>query len=179
MIDVDTKEWSVEPESLTEVWLHVLIPRRAAELLPEKDTRIQVRINKYRKRRSKNANAYCWKICDEIARAVMANKEEIYRQAVKSVGVYDDFDLIPGAVKRFQKAWSKNGVGWITEIIGFTESKVQLRAYYGSSTYNTEQMARMIDWLVDEAERLNIDVSTPAERSLMLEEWRRNQDAGE
>lgn len=179
MIETSSERWSVEPEDLKAVWLHVLVPRRVAERLPETGTKLQIKISKWRQKRSLNANAYMWKICDDIARAAGTDKETVYRHAVRAVGVYDTFSLIPGAAKRFQHAWKHNGVGWVTDVIDYTEHQVVVRAYYGSSVYNTEQMSRLIDWLVTEAEQLNLDVKTPDERSLMLEEWRQTHEADE
>ena len=46
-----------------------------------------------------------------------------------------------------------------------------LMLFYGSSSYNTQEMSRLIDWVVSEAEDQGIDASTPQERALLLEDW--------
>ena len=43
---------------------------------------------KMKEKRSKDANAKMWAICEEIARAVTMTKEEVYRQNIREVGVY-------------------------------------------------------------------------------------------
>lgn len=172
MVRIDSDQWAMEPEDLESVWLHVLIPRQKAEAMPEEHSRLDITIKKWRKKRSLNANAYMWSLCDEIGKAVGLDKEEVYKEAVRARGVSDSFKLVPGAAKRFINAWKNNGIGWVVEIVDLTDSEVVVRAYYGTSTYDTKQMADVIDWLIDEAERLNIDTATPEQRSLMLDEWR-------
>ena len=67
--------------------------------------------------------------------------------------------------------WEENGIGWIAEKqLGNGITSV-VRLYSGSSSYDTAEMARLIDWLVDEAKELDIDVLTPKERSLLLQDW--------
>lgn len=177
MVSIDTKEWILKPENLEEFWLHLLIPRQKAEAMPPAGERLSITIKRWRKKRSLNANAYLWVLCEEIGKAVGMDKEDVYREAVRERGVSDVFRLIPGAVKRFTKAWKGNGIGWITEIVDFTENEVVVKAFYGTSTYDSKQMSSVIDWLVDEAERLDIDTATPEQKSLMLEEWRETHGA--
>lgn len=52
------------------------------------ETDVDVTVKKHREKRSLDANAMCWKICTDIANAVGTTKEDVYRNAIKSVGVY-------------------------------------------------------------------------------------------
>ena len=45
-------------------------------------------------------------------------------------------------------------------------------AYYGSSTYDTVQMSRLIDLIVQECRQQDIETLTPLELARMKEEWR-------
>ena len=47
-----------------------------------------------------------------------------------------------------------------------------VRAYYGSSTYNTRQMSRIIDAAVEEAKGMGIETLRPEEIARLKEEWR-------
>ena len=48
---------------------------------------------------------------------------------------------------------------------------VIVRCYYGSSQYNTEQMSRIINYIVEECNQQGIDTMTEQERSLLLAQW--------
>lgn len=165
------KEWTVEPESIDEARLILVIPDTKAEVLPEAGTVLDVEIKKYRKKRSLKANAYMWKVCDEIAKAIHDEKDRVYQRAVKAVGVFDGISIRKSAVPRFRRIWEANGLGFFIDEGAISTQMAYVNAYYGSHIYNTEQMARLIDWLTLEAEGLGIDVITPAEKSLMMQEW--------
>ena len=128
---------------------------------------------KAKKPRSLNANAMCWQLCTEIAKAVGVTKEEVYRDAIKSVGEYTPLPIREDAIEEFNRIWAGHGTGWFVEIID--DSKLPgyklCFAYQGSSVYTVEQMSRLIDLLMQDAEALGIDTLTEREKSLLLEEW--------
>lgn len=127
----------------------------------------------HKQKRSRDANNFCWVMCEEIAqRLFKTTKEDVYRRAIQRVGVYKDFLLTEDEAKTFRVAWSKLGTGWITEDVDFDETgdKVLVRAYYGSSTYNTKQMSRLIDDLVQDAQALGVETDGGRITSL-LEDW--------
>lgn len=47
-----------------------------------------------------------------------------------------------------------------------------IRCFYGSSVYDTKQMARLIDLIVQECQQLDIETATPQEMERMMQEWR-------
>ena len=140
--------------------------------------RLSVNIDKYREKRSLNANAYMWKLCGELAEAlsdekVEHTKEDIYREAIKEIGVWYDDEVEPEKSAWRRKAWEMIGTGWITERVDFSPDgeKEIIRFYYGSSQYNTKQMSRLIDNIVQDCEAVGIDVRTPDEIANMLSLW--------
>lgn len=44
-------------------------------------------------------------------------------------------------------------------------------AYYGSSSYNTSEMSRLIELIVQECNQLDIETKTDTEINSMLENW--------
>lgn len=66
----------------------------------------------------------------------------------------------------------KTGLGWICET---TKSKLEgytnVLAYYGSSTYNTQEMSRLIDALVFECNQFEVETKPKEEIDSMLKEW--------
>lgn len=119
--------------------------------------------------RTNNANAYMWHLCREIAEASYMADEEVYKHAIRSVGVRMLFsDLSEDEANRFIDEWSNKGLGWFCEK-DITPNTVM--AYYGSSCYRADEMARLIDFLVDEAEFYGIPTKRQEEINRLVEEW--------
>lgn len=137
------------------------------------DKPIEVIIRNKRKKRSLDANAFCWVLCDEIAKKINSTKEDVYRQHVHDVGVFDFIAIPTKAVPQFTKSWHAKGEGWLTEIFNSCTipNCTKICCYYGSSTYDSKQMARLIDSLVEEAEALGIPTKTKPELMEMYKEW--------
>lgn len=133
---------------------------------------IEVTIKPKRKKRSLDANAYLWVLLDKIAKVLNSTKENVYREIVRDVGVFD-YVLVPDkAVNHFILAWKNNGLGWITEIEpSKIKGGIKIRCYYGSSTYDTEQMSRLIDETVYRAKELGIETMPPEELEALEREW--------
>lgn len=133
------------------------------------DIELSVQVKEYRKKRSLSQNAYMWVLLDEIGKAVNRSKEDIYREIVKDYGVFEVLPLKDEAVKRFNHNWAKNGLGWFTEIIGKSKLKgyTNLIVYYGSSTYDTKEMTRLLDAVINECQELGIQTMTLSEIMLL------------
>lgn len=152
------------------------IPRKhKAELENFKDIDLECKLTKFRKKRSLNANDYLWVLADKIAEAVNLTKEDVYRDAIKNVGIYRDFHSLPEAeANTLSHIWNSYGTGWIAEKVDFEADgeSIMLRCYYGSSCYNTKQMSRLIDYIVNEARNLDIETATPDELLDMKSKWK-------
>lgn len=124
-----------------------------------------------RKKRSLNANSFCWKICTEIGNAIGQTKEYVYKDAINHVGVYETLQFADDdAMERFKAKWRTNGEGWLTKTLD--RQKRILMAYYGSSSYDTKEMSVLIDYLVTQAKDLGIQVLTEEQIELMKTEWK-------
>lgn len=133
-----------------------------------------VEIKEHREKRSLDANAYCWVLLDKLAEALDTTKEELYRGYVRKIGPFKDFDLTVDEAKTFRTAWERLGQGWPTEQVDFTPDgeRVVIRAYYGSSTYNTKRMSRLIDMIVENCKEQGIETLTPQQLDAMKERWK-------
>lgn len=137
------------------------------------DKDVNIEIKQASKRRSLDANAYCWVLIDKIAEKTGIKKTEVYRQAIKEIGgVSDTICVMDKAVDRLRDGWAKNGIGWQTETF---KSKVEgctnVVLYYGSSAYDSKQMAMLIDSLIQDAEALGIPTISDAEAQKMIGNW--------
>ena len=125
-------------------------------------------IKRVKQKRSLSANGYAWLLMDRIAAALRITKEEVYRKAINDVGVFTEIKVKDAdAARRFKQIWQANGLGWLTKTVNDTT----VYAYYGSSTYDTAEMARLIDYIVDEAKRLHIETLPPEKLEIMKTEW--------
>lgn len=131
------------------------------------------KLSKYRKKRSNDANAYCWALLDKLADALDTTKEELYRECIRHIGPHKDFTLTEDEAKTFRVAWERLGTGWPTEQVDYSQDgeKVVVRAYYGSSTYNTRQMSRLIDQIVAECKAQGIETLPPDRLAALMEDW--------
>lgn len=153
--------------------LLVLNERESLSSIEElKEDKLSIEIKKYKNKRSLDANAYMWVLISKLEEKLNISKDIIYKDAIKNIGVYEVIPVKNEAVERFIEAWTKNGLGWVCET---TKSKLEgytnILAYYGSSTYNTAEMSRLIDFVVQECKQLNIETMTPEQLNILKEEW--------
>lgn len=147
---------------------------------------VSVRVFKLRPKRSAEANKYMWYLCNELAESLSAEhvkhtKDDIYKKVIQEFGVYDEEELdIKSAIEK-RKDWESKGTGWITEQVDYSEDGESLiiRFYYGTSTYNTKQMARVIDALVQDCEAVGIDVKPPEELNKVKFSWKSKNKSDE
>lgn len=130
-------------------------------------------------KRSINANNLCWELCKKLAEnqskhGVVHTKEDIYRRAIKEVGIYKDFEnLKPDDAKTLRHAWELLGTGWVTEQVDFMPDgeNVVVRCYYGSSQYSSKQMSRLINGLIQDCVACGVEHRSPSEVASILERW--------
>ena len=112
---------------------------------------LTLEVTKYRKNRSLDANAYMWVLCDKIARKLITTKEEIYRNIIRKVGVFDCVTVRSKAADSIVTAWESRGTGWIADTISETNDCAIIALYYGSSCYNTAEFSRLLDEIISDA----------------------------
>ena len=137
-----------------------------------KDNPVSVEIKKASAKRSRDANAFAWVLIDKIAEKMRISKVEVYRNAIREIGGVSEMVCVQDkAVERLRSGWEKNGIGWQTETM---PSKLpgctNVILYYGSSTYDTTQMSRLLDLIIQEAEQLGIPTLRD-EADALLGKW--------
>lgn len=126
-----------------------------------------------RKKRSLNANAYAWRLINDIALAVREKPENVYREALKNVpNICEVLCVQDKAVDSMIRLWTRDHVGRRVER---EESKLpgctNLYIYYGSSDFDARQMSMLIDNLVQDAQALGIETRPEEEIKSLLEVW--------
>lgn len=123
----------------------------------EKSKDYRITVDRPPKKKTLDQNAYLWVMCDRIAQRIKSSKEEVYREQIRNVGVFDTVCVTDKALERFVSNWQTKGIGWVCDL---TDSRIKdctnVLCYYGTSCYTREEMSRLIDEVVREAKSLNI-----------------------
>lgn len=136
----------------------------------KKQEQLSLRAIKFRKKRSLDANAYAWVLMSKIAEATKSSKEEIYEEMLQRYGSYyqDESGYIVGTfpihvdiskIEGHWKRYKENG-----KFVSYLMLK-------GSSHYDTSEMSRFIDHILEEAKELGIETMPPEELRRMKQEW--------
>lgn len=151
------------------------------EALKNENAIVNIEIKKHSPKRSLNANSYFHVLCRKIS-----EKEEISATACKNrlVGLYGQplylqndapaivkSNLIPEIVQEFEEPHMKF-------IKTGEDGTFFYKVYRGTRTYNVEEMNRLIEGTVIEAENLEIETLTPDERKRLVEAWKPNEKEG-
>ena len=64
-------------------------------------------------------------------------------------------------------------IGWFTERVDDCKIPgcVKICVYYGSSSYDTKEMSRLIDSVIQEAKDIGIEVLSERELQLIKDDW--------
>lgn len=129
--------------------------------------KIAVKIDKYREKRSLNANAYAWLLIGKIADDRRLNKDDVYMQMLKRYGQskvisVESYISLAGFVKYYEEFGESNLNG---------KDFKHYRVFKGSSEFDTREMSIFIDGIVSEAQELGINTKTPAQIAEMKSLW--------
>lgn len=165
----------------TEVTLQ--LEARPEEIEKLKEFPLSVEIKKCRKKRSLDANAYYWKLVTELASKLGQTNAWIHNDMLRKYGEVEEVDgkliyvVIPDTYVSYQKAYEAQEY----HIKPTSETKegidgIMYRTYImlrGSSSYNTKEMARLIDGLVSECKEVGIETLPPDEVERMMAAYKK------
>lgn len=142
----------------------------AAEIDKIKDEqKLSIEATKYRKKRSLSANALLWACLGEIATVLRTDKWDVYLLMLKRYGKFTYICVKPNVVEAVKAQWREcEEVGKIT-LNG--QEAVQLLCYFGSSTYNTQEMSVLLDGVISEMKEIGLQPPMSSEMKRALEEW--------
>lgn len=120
----------------------------------------------HKSKRSLDANAYFWVLCDRIAKRLSSDKWTIYLLQLSKYGVFADLQIKTQALEILKEKFR------YIEVLQEGAESCTVRCYFGSSTYNTKEMSDLIHGTVSDAESLGIDTITPEELERMLAIWK-------
>ena len=129
--------------------------RRLANSLSHMKDELILSVKEYRNRRSLSANAYMWVLLDQIAQAVGTDKDSVYREMLRRYGKFTYAIVNPVAAEELKRRWRT--ADELEEVLVNGKKGVQLRLYFGSSTYDTKEMSVLLDGVVSECRELGIE----------------------
>lgn len=143
----------------------------------DKDKLYDLREHRETKKRSLNANSYFYALITKIAEKQKISLNEVHNMMLSSYGYPEFIDkrvvyfILPDRidVNKLEgihlKATSK------TQTLDNGELNRVYIVMRGSHTFNSKEMARLIDGVISEAQALDIDTITPNEKERMLIQW--------
>lgn len=134
------------------------------------DCDLSVELKKYHNRRSNNANGLLWECLGRVADTLGGDKWDYYLQTLAKYGQYTMVEMPADAVDRFREIYRE------CEIIGEHNGQKQVLCFYGSSTYNTKEFARLLDGVIDDMRQAGIETPTSEEMQAALDNWERGQN---
>ncbi len=168
-IDIDYKTHKAK--------ISLLLDTKQLDIVEElkNEDKLNIKLKKYRKHRSLDANAYFWKLLTELCELAEIDTIEEYKRRIKELGIFRQFKIEKDNIKTFEKMWTAQGIAWFCEIadttyIGDTEFKIT-NAYYGSSSFNSKQMTRLIDGVIQDCKAYGIETKPKEEIESLLKEW--------
>lgn len=156
-------------------------PEECMRFLFNQDREKLFEVKEHKEKRSLNANAYFHVLVNKIAKATHQSAIEVKNDMIRDYGFYDylpngeinltikskDFDYRKSETEHLEP-FPNNEI---------TDKKGRVFLAYivkrGSHTYNTQEMAHLIDGTVYEAKELNIETLPEAELQRIKEMWKK------
>lgn len=143
----------------------------------DKEQLYDLSLHKDVKPRSLTANNYFYALCTKVAEKLRISLNEVHNQMLSRYGYPEFIDdkivyfILPDNIEVNKlegihlKATSK------TQVLDNGDLNRVYIVMRGSHTYNSVEMARLIDGVISEAKELGIETITVSEKDKMLEQW--------
>ena len=131
---------------------------------------------KTKKKRSLDANAYCWVLCKRIADVLGSTDKEIYQEMIIRYGVWEIIPVKEQKIEEKLKLYERQGIGGHAIDMGecsALDGYHNVKRWYGSSTYDSKQMSVFIDGIVSECKEIGVEIMTPTEINRLKGMWRK------
>lgn len=147
---------------------------KAYEKLKEKV--VSVKVTVFRKKRSLTANGYYWVLIGKVAEAVGHSQAYMHNEMLRRHPRLEIIEerpvivMLPDTIETERKIDESEELHLLPTDITERGNR-QYLLLRGSSTYDTKEMAILIDDIVQEAKEQDIETLPPAEIERMKREW--------
>lgn len=174
--------YNMQGEHILTITLNKAENRAIAKFLEgyDKNVPYELEIAKKRKKRSNDANAKAWvllgKLAEEMSKETPVSAEELYRDLIDRCSKGQIIPVKAELVDRWVDIWEhspKTKIGWISKVLGDSKLKgyVNTINWYGSSCFDTVEMAKLLNAIVEECKLQGIETDSPEEIERLLSLW--------
>ena len=165
------------------VWLCVQTPNaRAVCEAVKPDKTYDMEVKQHRKRRSLDANAYYWVLITKAAKRLRISNNRAHNLMLRRYGALEVIDgqvvylVLPDIDEAEERALESETYHIRpTSQVKIGKDGKQYRTYImlkGSSEYDTAEMSRLINGIVDECKEMGIETMPPDQLEALLEGWK-------
>lgn len=157
----------------------------AAEAMEmQQEAELDVDVRKRKKKRSLDANAYYWVLLTKLAKILRLSNAELHNNLLSKYGFLEYIEektlkiVLPDTDAAYKKVMDSEVYHLrLTSDVRCGNDGNMYRTYLmlrGSSTYNTEEMSRLIDGLISECKDIGMndyEIGSPEERRILKERY--------
>ena len=98
--------------------ISLLLDTKQLDIVEElkNENKLKIELNNHRDKRSLDANAYFWKLLQELCELAEIDTVEEYKRRVKELGIFRQFKIEKDNIKTFEKMWTAQGIAWFCEV---------------------------------------------------------------
>lgn len=139
--------------------------------------KLVVKAEKWRKKRSLDANAMLWACLGQIAAVLNTDKWDVYLTMLKRYGKFTYIVVKEAAIEAMKRQWRECEV--IGDVTVNGQKGVQMLCYFGSSTYDTKEFSTLLEGVISEMQEMGLQPPLTKDVQAALEryekEWQKNQ----
>lgn len=129
--------------------------------------KLSIKVNKFRDKRSLDANGLLWHCLGKMAEALRTDKWSVYLQMLKRYGQFTYICVKEKAVDMVRAQWRECEVVGEIDING--KKAIQMLCYFGSSTYNSKEFSILLDGVISEMEEMGLETPTSSELQRVID----------
>lgn len=144
------------------------------ELVKYLGMKLEIVFQKFRLRRSPDANRMLWACLGDLAAALKMDTWSMYLYELEQYGKFTYIHVLPEAVEAVKGQWRE------TKVVGETpDGMVELLCFFGSSSYNTAEFSRLLDGVIGDMKDMGLTPPPTKDMQRALEEYERQQQKRE
>ena len=133
------------------------------------ELKLEVSLEKEKKRRSLDANAMLWACLADISRATGMTNWDAYIYELERYGKFTHILVKREALEDIKKLWRE------TKEVGNRGNMVELLCFFGSSTYTTSEFSRLLEGVVSDMKDLGLTPPPSEDLKRTLEAYEKQQ----
>lgn len=133
------------------------------------DLRLDIKLEKEKKRRSLDANAMLWVCLADMAKVTGMTNWEAYLYELERYGKFTHILVKREALPDIKKLWRE------TKEVGERGNMVELLCFFGSSTYTTSEFSRLLEGVISDMKDLGLVTPPSEDMKRMLEAYEKQE----